>query len=208
MRNITAALLTAITNARENGIVPRTLIYVTAKNRVIGLPESVGVWSDHEDANITVLSGITGLPETRLYHGAGALLEVSEIPRVSDLTIQTVTIGLSQIANVSQQLVREYDVRLAKVEIHQVLLDPKSGQLVSVEAPVFLGEVDGAPITTPAVGGEGSIELKVISDAISMLTRTNPRKSSYEAQKRRQGDEWGLYSGTVATWKIPWGQKA
>ncbi|WP_085025598.1 hypothetical protein [Ensifer aridi] len=208
MRNITAALLDAITQARDTGLVPRTLVWVTAKNRTTGLPESVGVWTDHEDANITVLSGTTGLPVTRLYYGGGSLLQVSEVPRVADLTVQTVTIDLSQLATAAQLLTREYDVRLAKVEIHQVLLDPKSGQLVSVEAPVFLGEVDGAPVNTPSIGGEGSIKLKVVSDAISMLTRTNPRKSSYEAQKRRQGDEWGLYAGTVETWKIPWGQKA
>ncbi|WP_024324319.1 hypothetical protein [Sinorhizobium medicae] len=207
MRNITPALFAAIAQARETGLVPRSLVYVTAKNRATGQPESVGVWSDREDANITVLGGTNGLPVTRLYHGGGALLDVSEIPRVSDLTIQTVTIGLSQLAGASQRLIREYDVRLAKVEIHQVLIDPKSGQLVSVEAPVFLGEVDGAPVRTPSIGGEGSIELKVVSDAISMLTRTNPRKSSYEAQKRRQGDEWGLYSGTIQSWQIPWGQK-
>lgn len=208
MRNITAALLSAITGATDSGIAPRTLIYVTAKDRGTGLPVNVGIWSDIDDANITVLSGVTGLPETRAYYGAGALLDVSDIPRVSDLTIQTVTVTLSQIADVSQLLVREYDARLAKVEIHRVVLDPKSGAPVSVELPVFLGEVDGAPITTPPIGGEGSIELRVVSDAISMLARTNPRKSSYEAQKRRQGDEWGLYSGTVATWKMPWGQKA
>ncbi len=208
MRNISSALLAAITGARQNGIAPRTLVYVTAKNRTTGLPESIGVWSDHDDSNIPVLSGITGLQETRLYYGGGALLQVSDIPRVSDLTVQTVTVDLSQIADVAQRLVREYDVRLAKVEIHQVLLDPASGLPVSIDAPVFLGEVDGAPIKTPAIGGRGSISLKVISDAISMLTRTNPRKSSYEAQKRRQGDEWGLYSGTIETWNIPWGQKA
>lgn len=208
MRNISSSLLTALTNAREDGLAPRTLVHVTAKNRTTGVPQGVGLWSDLDDANITVLSGIDGLPVTRLYYGGGSLLDVSDIPRVSDLTVQTVTIGLSQIADAAQQLVREYDVRLAKVEIHQVLLDPKSGQPVSTDAPVFLGEVDGAPISTPAVGGEGSIELKVISDAISMLTRQNPRKSSYEAQKRRQGDEWGLYAATVGTWKLPWGQKA
>lgn len=97
MRNITSALLAAITGARQNGITPRTLVYVTAKNRTTGLPESVGVWSDHDDSNIPVISGITGLQETRLYYGGGALVQVSDIPRVSDLTVQTLTVDLSQI---------------------------------------------------------------------------------------------------------------
>ena len=57
------------------------------------------------------------------------------------------------------------------------------------------------------MGQDGDITISCVSAAISMLERSNPVKSSYEGQKRRSGDEWGLYSSTIATWTIPWGQK-
>ncbi len=207
MRNVNPAFMSALTEARDRGIVPRRFLYVTAKDRSAGAPAGIGLWTGDEDINVTLISGITGQEVMRTYYGARNLV-IPAIPRVSDMTIQTITVTMSQIADAVQQLIRGYDVRLAKAEIHDGLLDPVTRQLVSPPELSFLGEVDGAPIETPAVGGQGKASLKLVSDAISMLARKNPRKSSYEGQRRRAGDEWGLYASTVATWKIPWGQKS
>lgn len=149
----------------------------------------------------------TGIIVNREFIG-GVDLDISPIPRVSDLTIQTVTVDLSQIAIAVQEIAREYDLRLAKADIYEVTLNPLTKLASGNPEIVFMGEVNGNPIDTPAVGEEGSIELELNSDAISMLTRTNPRKSSYEGQKRRSGDEWGKYSSTISSWSVPWGQKA
>ena len=207
MKNINSGMLAALVAGPDSGVVPRRFVWLTGKDRASGTAASIGVWSGDETIDATVVSGTTGLLVARTYFGAGTLLSVSSIPRVSDLTIQTVTIDLSQIATAAQQAVRGYDLRLGKVEIHDMALDPVSRNPAGVGEIVFLGEIDGAPISTPAVGGEGSIRLKVRSDAISMLERSNPRKSSYEGQKRRQGDEWGKYSSTIDSWNVPWGQE-
>jgi hypothetical protein len=207
MRNVSSAFMDALLSGRDRGIVPRRFLHVTARDRTTGAPAGIGLWTGDEDINVTLTSGVTGQEVTRTYYGARNLV-IPTIPRVSDMTIQTITVTMSQIADAVQQLIRGYDVRLAKAEIHDGLLDPVTRQLVAPPELSFLGEVDGAPIETPAVGGEGKASLKLVSDAISMLARKNPRKSSYEGQKRRDGDEWGLYASTVATWKIPWGQKS
>jgi hypothetical protein len=207
MKNLNSGFSAALGAARNGGIVPRVFVFITAKVRATGAPVSIGLWTGDEDISATVISGITGLPEARSYVGAVNLV-VSDISRVSDLTTQTVTVEMSQIADAAQQLVRTYDIRLGKVEIHEMTLDVVSRQLSSNPEIAFLGQVDGAPVETPIVGQDGSLTISVISDAINMLERTNPRKSSYEGQKRRGGDEWGLYSSTIATWQIPWGQKA
>lgn len=207
MKNTSTAFLAALTGARDGAIVPRWFAYFTAKTLDTGLPISLGLWSGDEDINISVISGTTGLPEARTYYGAQNL-EVGTITQTADLTIQTVTVTISQIASASQQLVRGYDLRLAAVEIHAMAFDMVSRQPVSNPEIAFLGLVDEAPIKTPKVGDEGDIEISCVSAAISMLERTNPIKSSYEGQKRHNGDEWGLYSSTVASWTIPWGQKA
>lgn len=149
---------------------------------------------------------MTGLPVQRTYVG-GVNLDIEEIPRVSDLTIQTVNISLSAIAGVTQQLVRTYDARLAKVEIHTGLLSTVSRNPVDEPEIEFLGEIDEAPIETGAVGEDSLITLAVRSDAIAMLTRTNPRRRSHEGQKRRLGDEFGRYSNVVGTWRVAWGTK-
>lgn len=207
MKNVAASYLSALIAARDKGVAPRAFVWFEGRSRSNGALEAIGLWSGDYDVTIAVTSGISGAPVSRPYIGAGSVLGISPIRQVSDLTIQTVTIDLSQIAPAAQEIVRGYDIRLGKVEIHEVTLDPVSRQPVAVPDLVFIGEVDGAPISTPARGGEGSIQIKAVSDAISMLSRRNYQKSSYEAQKRRGGDEFGKYGAVIANWTVPWGQK-
>jgi hypothetical protein len=206
MKNITSAFFAALTGARDRGLVPRRFVWIKGKSFDTGVINPIGLWTGDDDINITVVSGITGLPEARTYYG-GLNLQVSPIARTADLTIQTVTITIGQIAPVAQQLVRGYDLRLAPVEIHDMAFDTVTRQPSAAPEIAFLGITDGAPIKTPAVGQDGNVEISAISAAIAMLEHTNPAKSSYEGQKRRSGDEFGLYSSTVANWQIPWGQK-
>lgn len=206
MRDVDPEFIKALIEAPDRGIVPRRLVSVTGREwsgeSDAGL---MSFWTGDEDVEMTVVSGLNGLPSARLFYGA-VELRVGSIPRVSDLTIQTITVSLNVFADPVAQLVRGYDIRLAKVEIWDMLLDPTSRRPISTPQLVFLGEVDGSPIETPEVDGEASVKLKCVSDAISMLTRKNYTKSSYEAQKLRGGDEWGKYANTVKTWRIPWGQ--
>ncbi len=207
MRNQPAALTAALASVPADGISTRKAVWVVAKNRETGLPEEVGLWTGDEDINLTVIRGSDGATVSRPYIAGGSLLKVSDIPRVSDLTAQTVTIDLSQIATAVQQLLRSHDVHRAQVEIHEIVLSPTTGQPVAPDLPLFLGIVDGVPIRTPRVGGNGRASLKVVSEMMMMLRRTNPEKASYEAQLLRDGDEWNLYAGVVETWdNISWGQ--
>ena len=97
----------------------------------------------------------------------GVNLNISPIPRVSDLTIQTVTVDLSQIAIAVQEIAREFDLRLAKADIYKVTLNPLTKLASANPEIVFMGEVNGNPIDTPTVGDEGSIELELNSDGDS-----------------------------------------
>ncbi|WP_320188910.1 hypothetical protein RMS29_028290 (plasmid) [Agrobacterium rosae] len=207
MKNISSDYLATLKGARDGSLVPVTFVWFQAKIRANGAPVEIGLWTWDEDIEVTVLSGVSGLPVSRTYYGA-VNLSVGNIPYVSDLTEQTVSVSMSQIATAAQRLVREYDARLAKCEIHEMTYDKTTGALSSAPEIAFIGRVDGAPLTTPAVGQAGSIEISLVSDAISMLTRTNPAKSSYEGQRRRGGDTWGKFSSTIKTWDIPWGKNA
>ena len=207
MKSVSAGFIAALVGAREKGLVARSLVYVTARHRATGVPVSIGFWTGGEDLDIDVIDGSSGGIVTRTYLG-DVNLQVPEIPRVSDMTIQTVDITFSQIAPSVQQLVRGFDARLAAVEVHKLLLDPVTRQAAGPAEVEFLGIADGQKIEMPEAGGEGAITLNLISAAIAMLARTNPLKSSYEGQRRRQDDQWGRYSGVVPYWNIPWGRDA
>ena len=83
MKNITSAFFAALTGARDKGLVPRRFVWITGKDLASGAPASIGLWTGDDDINITVTSGVTGLPEARTYYG-GLNLQVSPIPRTAD----------------------------------------------------------------------------------------------------------------------------
>ncbi|CDN93473.1 hypothetical protein [Agrobacterium tumefaciens] len=207
MRNQPFEITEILNNVKDDSLIDRKAVWVVAKNRQTGLKEGIGVWNGDEDIGLTVIEGEIGLTVTRPYYGGGNLLSIGDIPRVSDFTTQTVTIDLSKIADAARKITREYDLHRAYIEIHDITLRPDNGMPAAAEEPVFIGIVDGAPIKRPAIGGQGKATLKVMSEVMRMLRRTNPEKSSYEAQRLRDNDEFYLYAGQIDSWEIPWGTK-
>lgn len=207
MRDPDAAFLAALQAGRHTSLVPVQFVWVVAKNRDNGNPATVGVWTGDEPITATVISGTTGGTVQRTYIG-GVSLNVPPIPRVADLTKQRVSITLSQIADSAQAIVRQYEPRLAHVEIHDGLLDPQTRALVSAPEIAFIGIVDGAPIETPAVDGDGSITIEVVSEAMAMLTRTNPAMRSDAHQRTRSStDTFSVHAGTAGQWTVWWGEE-
>lgn len=206
MRNITLAEQTALANARQSGIVPVSLVWVRARDLSSGAEAPIGLWTWPEDITTSVINGETGATVSRTFVG-GCGLSVGDIALVSDLTIQSVDVTMSQIADAAQLLVRGRNIRMAPIEILDGLIDPATMAFVAPPRPAFMGFVDGAPITTPSAGGEGNITLTVRSELMTMLSMTSPTKSSHAAQLRRQGDRFSEYSSTVATWNLTLGKK-
>lgn len=220
MRDLDPDFYAALLAAPERGIVPRKLVTFTGWTWPDGSgnveAERMSFWTGDDDTLITVTSGLNNLPSTRTFYG-GVNLEISAIPRVSSLTVQTVTIQMTAFAPVVQELVRGLDIRLAKVEIWDALLDPDSRLLAGAPTLAWLGVIDGSPINTESDGGDEDggdevVEIKSVNDAMVMLTRPNPAKSSHEEQKKRLGpggavDDFGKYAGSVGSWRVPWGEK-
>lgn len=206
MRDVDPGLYAALTAANDKGLVPRRLVRLTGKSFSNGNATEAMFWTGDGEQAFTVESSTDDGTVTRTYQG-GVSLETTSIPLVSDLTIQNVSITLNVLHPYVADFIRGSDVRLGKCEVHDVLLDTKSRNPVSFAVLIWLGEIDGSPIDTGKVGDEELVTVRTNSDVISMLSRTNPAKSSYQEQKLRDGDEWGLYGNTVATWKVPWGQE-
>lgn len=204
MRDVDSATVAHLT-ARA-GVVPRDLLYIRGKDRTTGAAAAVGFWNDLDTVTFSVISGETGLLESREYTGSGSLISADPIPLVADLTVRTINIRLSQINEAVLNAVRLYDARLAFVDFHRALFDPATRQLVAPPVPHFTGQVNLAPIETPPVGGEGEIVLSVVSHSRE-LTRTNPAKRSDETQKLRSGDRFRRYSSVAGQWDIWWGEK-
>src|SRR5690606_25451525 len=119
MKTISPANQAALAARR---LLPRDFLTIRARNRDTGQPETVGFWSDLSNVSALVIDPDTGLPRLRDFYGAGALIEISDIPAVAGISVQRVTIRMSQLDEQVEAAIRLYEVKQAPVEIHTGLL--------------------------------------------------------------------------------------
>ncbi|WP_025030394.1 hypothetical protein [Nitratireductor aquibiodomus] len=191
----------------RDGLIFRDLVWITAKNRSNGAPETIGLWTGREHTDIAVIAGATGAPVTRTYYGMGGLLNVPPIPLVSDLTVRRVTLVFSQLDPAIEQAVRGYDPRNGQVEIHRLYLNRETRMPIAPAVPRFLGFINGTPINTPKANSEGSIRLEIVSHT-RILTRKVPSRKSDEYQRQRQGDRFYKYTDVANQWELAWGEES
>ncbi|WP_323780170.1 hypothetical protein [Thalassovita sp.] len=197
MRNYDATTVAYLTG--QTDLVAYGLLWVTAKDRDTGAPQTLGLWTgdDHHDF---VIGG-----ETRTYYGAGAVLGLGSITSQVGLEVRMQRFSLNALSTEVAQLLRGYDARFAPVELHRALFWPESMTLAAEPHRLFKGFVDEAPITTPPKGGTGRAEIVAASSA-RMLTIPLSLKKSDQTQRQRGDDRFRRYidvSGQVDVW---WGQ--
>lgn len=201
MQTLHPNLIASLQASRDAGIAPVYFFWVRAKDRETGALVDMGLWSGDEDLAVSVESPTGGLT-SRVYLG-GCNLAIDGIQYVADLTDNSVTVAVSQIADATQALVRGTDVRLAYCEIHSTAMN--GGAFASPPQLQWVGVVDDVVIATPEVGGDGNMGFTVRSELMAQLTAINPAKSSDSHQKRRRaGDEFSKYSGSIKARKVQW----
>lgn len=196
MRSYDASTL-AYLGARA-GVVSRTLVWVTGRNRSTGLPETAGFWNGLDDRTITAGGA------SRLYHAAGALMAVDGVTAGLGLDVRVVSVTLSPLSPEVAQVLRGYDPRLAPVEIHRALFDLDSGAVVGTPHRTFKGTVSDLTITT---GERAQAQLSLVSAARSLTRSVYAFRSDASMRARSASDAFRSYadvSGEVDVW---WGQK-
>lgn len=197
MRTLPAPV-TSFLSTRPDAVRVHTLVWITAKDRLTGIAESIGLWNglDHQTFDI-------GGP--RAYLGAGNILGLERITYASGLDVRMHEITFSALSPDIDQAIRAYDARLAPIEVHGLLIDPLTNAMIGAPWMALRGWIDEVIITTPSVGGEGSVSVKIAS-AARALTRTLSLKRGDASQQRRGGDRFRRYAEISGTGGDPWGE--
>lgn len=185
--------------------MPRDLIRFTVREAGTGDPVSDGYWSDVGTRDIPVTDPITGATQTYTFHGAGSLIETSPIPGVMGLTVQPVTVRISQIDERINDLLRGHDINLAPVTIWRGYIDPDTGDFDGPARVLFHGVLNYVEVETPAAGGVGFVVCE-IAPATEELTRANGDMRSDASQRMRSAtDNFFEDVSTAGDWQINWG---
>lgn len=189
---------------QQRRLQARDFIWFVVRNRSDGSPVEDGYWSDVGSITADVINPDTGGTQSRSFFGAAGLISISDIPLVSTLTVQNVTVTLSQVSDRINDLVRFYDCKQGRVEIFRGLFDGRTQ--VGPAFPRFVGFIDEAPITTPKEGGSGDVTLTCTSNTQEM-TRSNPDTRSDASQRLRSAtDNFFQDASVVGTWQQFWGK--
>jgi len=187
-------------------LLARDFIWFVVRDRTTGAAVTDGMWSDVGDVTAEVINPDTGLAVSRTFYGSGTLIQCDDIPLVANMTIQNVTVRMSQVAERVEALVRTYDIKQARVEIYRGLFDPSTRALVSPAVCRFVGFVDEVRIDTPSENEDGAVTLTCVSHTQEM-TRSNPDTRSHESQKRRSAtDTFFVDASVVGDWEHYWGK--
>lgn len=187
-------------------LVARDFLWFEVKDRQTGATVYDGYWSDVGSITAAVIDPNTGGSTERDWVGAGSLIQISDIPLVSNLTVQNVTIQLSQVVDRVNDLVRAYECKQGRVEIFRGLFDPDTRLLVGPATPRFVGFIDNIEILTPKENEEGGVTITCTSHTQEM-TRSNPdTRSDASQQLRAPGDDFYADVGVVGDWQMFWGK--
>lgn len=204
MRSLSSANLAAL---QARVLLPRDFIWFVVRDRTTGAPVTDGYWSDVGNITAEIIDPDSGGIVSRAWYGAGSLISISDIPLMSSITVQNITVTLSQVADRVNALVRTYDCKQGKVEIYRGLFDPATRIMVAPAVPRFVGTIDEAPIRTPPEGESGDVQLTCTSNTVE-LTRTNTDTRSDASQRLRAAPDAFFADVTVvATWQHFWGKE-
>ena len=191
-------LTTAMNTALQGATVkPRWLVYFRAKNRTTGLVENLGLWNDLDTLNVTIDG------ETRNYIGSGAFLQIPSLVYESGFNVQTQSLSLSMLSAEVIQLLREYDVRLAEVDIYLALFNLETNALIGT-ARAFKGWADELSISedTDTITGEITLVSTARAGTKGLYT-----KQSDSSQKLRDATDRGReYADISGKTPVSWGK--
>lgn len=199
MRSLAANILTQI-NKRQ-GLKVRSLFWVVGKNRTTGVASPLGVWSGEDNATFNI-NGVD-----RDYVGGGGFIQFDKLKQEQGLLIRRLTAHANPISPEMDQMLRQYEPRFARCEVHLAFYDPETDELVAEPYRVFKGWLDSLNIKTPEKNGAGDATINLVGNS-RILTKVLGIKKSNENQKKRLGnDRFHEYTGITGTVQTPWGEK-
>ena len=198
---VSPALLSYVTTTP--GIHAEALIWITVRDFATGNPVTFGFWSgdDHETFTINGSS--------RLFYGAGALVDVSREPLQYEIGFDAKTwqFEVAMGAVEVETMVRGFDLNLAPVEVWRAVYN-MDGNLIEHPKLMFDGRISAAPITDSEEGLRCSIQVTSSSVELTLKRPETRSDSVYRAirsgdrifrhvdvtRTAKQGNAWGTNS--------------
>ncbi len=185
--------------AQRRGTNSHVLVWIVARDRTTGADQTIGFWTgdDHRTFQIGA--------ETRLYYGAGDVIDVAPVVAGIGMSVRHFRVTLTAATDEVRMLLRDYDPRLAPVEVHVAPMDIDTGGPLGAPKRMIKGVVNKLPEDIGAKGTQNKLEMTITSNALA-LTRALPLlRSNEELQRRSANDRGREYADVAGEWVTQWG---
>jgi len=200
--SLSAGVLAALVAKR---LVARDFLWIIARHRDTGADVPIGFWSDLGPKTAQVVDPDSGSTQEREFYGAGEFIKVSSVPLTANLSVQTVTISMSQIADSVNSFIRTYDCKQGRVQLFRGLFSPTTRVLVAPAPCRFVGFIDGININTPEENEDGEIVIRCMSHTQEMMRSNSDTRSDASQKLRSATDNFYQDAGVVGEWELFWG---
>lgn len=198
MRDLPASALSLLQARR--GFVSARFVDIEARNIVTGAAEFLRIWSGGE--SITIAIG----GELRTYLGAGELLDPEPVTAASGLEVRVYQLRMAAVAPEVEDLVKGYQTRGARVELHRAIFDPLTMELAGAPSRLMLGVINTIDFPRGLPGELAACVVEVVPET-RQLTFGNPAKKSDADQSLRSGDRFRRYADISGSIPVYWGEK-
>jgi len=198
MRDIPSAVITHL--AGGGTLLTHVLIWITARDRSTDADETLGLWTG-DDAQVIAVGGVD-----RTYYGAGAVLDADPITSSNGLQVHRWAFRVSPLSDAVISAIRQYNARLAPVEVHEWFWDPVANAPLAAPVRAFRGTITEVQLPVPAEGGDAVGTITCASDAYRLTKGLTLKKSDAALQARATGDVFRKYN-TITGAPVVWGDK-
>lgn len=176
----------------SGNVIPRWFVYLQARNRTTGNPESIAVWTGLGDLTVN----------GRTYQGAGGVIGLDGISYNAGLEIGSQTINVTFNDPNITTLIRVYDPSFSNAEIHLGLFDPNTEELIGTTR-AFAGTIDNVQITDAL-----DVRIELVGSMRHGSRQLTGKQSDADQRQRDpddRGREYGAIAGEIV---IHWGMAA
>lgn len=175
------------------------LLWIVARNRTTGAPEEIGFWTG-DDHQVFDIGGAL-----RTYLGAGDIIDVPPIRTRIGLRVRTHRITLPPQSAEVRQMLREFEPRQSRVEVHSCPMDIDSGHALGAPVRFIKGTLNKAPERIGSKNEASKLVLEVESNARRLTLSVPLMRSNEELRRRNPIDRGREYSDIAGDWIVPWG---
>ena len=183
-----------------SGTLGHVLVWIVARNRNTGAPEALGFWTGDDHRDFTINGTL------RTYFGAGDVIGVDPVKASIGLKVQTFRVILPPLVDEVKLLLRNYEPRLAQVEVHVIPFNTDSERPVANPVRMIKGQLNTAPEGLGEKGGNSQVVLNITSSARRMTFGVPLARSNAALQRRNPDDKGRNYSDVAGEWVVPWGR--